>query len=48
MYSLESRKSKLELHAPLNWQPVEFMECVEKGHINGLCYNSCSLVLDSL
>jgi len=28
MHSLESKRRKLELDAPLNWQPEEFMECV--------------------
>jgi len=26
LHSLESKRSKLELDAPLNWQPVEFKE----------------------
>jgi len=33
MHSLESKSSKLELDAPLNWQPMEFTECVKHGQM---------------
>jgi len=29
MHRLEGRRGELELNAPLKWEPVEFMECVD-------------------
>ena len=29
MHSLESKRRKLELDVPLNWQPVEFTESID-------------------
>jgi len=29
VHDIESKRTKFELDAPLNWQPVEFTECIE-------------------
>jgi len=33
MHSLESKRSKLELYVPLNWQPMKFTDYVEWGQL---------------
>ena len=37
MCGLESERGKLKFDASLNWQPVEFLKCVDRRQIRCFC-----------